>query len=145
MNALALTHPTPANCEDEFGAGAPSLSVFDHVPKGHDVVPLGGLVAIFDSQWREIEEGRYYVVESQAPVSGMGWEAYDQFNEGHAPGEPRVRIKTSRYVIRAVRRPTTGNAWWFVLESGFHDGPIADWAVGHNVVGEVVGIYRLKC
>jgi hypothetical protein len=28
------------------------------------------------------------------------------------------------------------------LASGFRDGPIHNWAIGHNFVGKVAGIYR---
>ena len=142
MNALAVANSTPITVADEFEAGAATLRSFDRVPPPFDVVPLGGMVAVFDPRWSNIVEGRFYVIESQRPVGGMSWETYDQFNRAHGPGEPRVRIATTRRVIRAVRKERTGDDWWFIQENGFADGPIMDWAAGHNIVGEVVGIYR---
>lgn len=142
MNALASIEALPAAPKGDFYTGAPALSSFQSVPSGCDVTPMGGMVAIFDVRWSEIQEGGYYVVESQHPVGGMSWETCDQINRSKAPADPRVRLKTARRVVRATRRETTSGAWWFVQEGGFQDGPIADWAVGYNVVGEVVGIYR---
>lgn len=72
----------------------------------------------------------------------MTWETYDWMNARHGPGEPRVMIKTSRRVVKATRREDTGDAWWFRHESGFSDGPYADWTAGRDFVGEVIGIYR---
>lgn len=140
MNAIALPHAAAA--EDEFSQSVQSLSLLDRVPPGCDVVPLAGMVAVYDTKSHDLREGRYYVIERQRPASGMSWATYDRFNHEHGPGEPRTQLDTSREVVRAVRRPQTGDAWWFVLESGFANGPIKAWAAGHDLVGEVVGIYR---
>lgn len=142
MNALAHPQYALAGQTDEFSADAPTLEAFDRVPAGCDVVPLCGMVAIFHPSWHEVREGSYYVTESQLPAGGMGWETYDQFNAKVGAGEPRVRIKTARSVVRATRRPQADDAWWFVMESGFRDGPVANWAAGYNIIGEVIGIYR---
>ncbi|XAP76978.1 hypothetical protein ABC955_10280 [Citromicrobium bathyomarinum] len=143
MSALAIADRAIASPEDEFAPGAYSLRSFDHVPESFDVVPLRGMVALADPRWYEIAEGRYYVIETQHPPGGMGWETFDDcVRRRGSDGGPRPLLKTSRRVVRAVRRTATGDAWWFIHESGFADGPIKAWAVGHNVVGEVVGIYR---
>lgn len=140
MNALAIPCGAPAPTQNDFATGAAKLRSFDRVPPPFDVVPLGGVVAVYDPRWFDIVEGRYYVVESQNPPGGMGWQAYDDHVRRY--DGPRTLLKTTRRVIRAIRREQTGDAWWFVHERGSADGPIKDWAAGHNVVGEVVGIYR---
>ena len=117
------------------------LRLFNSIPEDHDVVPLKGRVMVFDPNAlhrEEIVDGGLYVVENQHPVGGMSWETYDRFNQ---TSEPRVRIKTSRRVVRTVRRENVPNQWWQVLPSGYHDGPFPDWSVTLNMVGKVVGIY----
>ena len=140
MNALARLAGPVAN---SFTADPLTLRIFGEVPDSCDVVPLRGLVAVYDTDWRFVRDGGLYVVERQTPVGGMSWETYDRFNREHGPREPRCRIKTSREVVQVRRRPGDSDpSWWLVLPSGFHDGPIADWALGHNFVGEVLGLYR---
>ncbi len=140
MNAIALAESALAKTDDEFEAGAAKLRSFDRVPPPFDVVPLNGMVAVFDPRWYDIVEGRFYVVESQHPPGGMSWSTYDDHVRRYEG--PRTLLKTKRRVIRATRRKNTGSAWWFVHENGAGDGPLKDWAAGHNVVGEVVGIFR---
>lgn len=141
MTARTCAELTPL--DDEFRDNAPPLRSFGRVPPSFGTVPLSGMVAIYDPRWFEIAEGRFYVVESQHPPGGMGWQTYDEHTRRYdRDGGHRTLLKTERRVIRAMRRPATGTAWWFIQESGFADGPIHDWAVGHNVIGEVVGMYR---
>lgn len=125
------------------------LRVFTSIPEHHhDVTALLGLVVVYDTDTlcrEDIQEGALYVVEDHRPVGGMSWEIYDRLNREHGPREPRVRIKTSRRVIRAVRCEHDPGLWWQVLPSGHRDGPIYDWAMAHNFVGKVVGIYRPNC
>lgn len=142
MNAIALAASAPDTTECEFEAGAATLRSFDSIPPPFDVVPLGGMVAVYDPRWFDIVEGRFYVVESQHPPGGMGWETYDDHVRRYEG--PRTLLKTTRRVIRAARREHTGDAWWFIHERGSADGPIKDWAAGHNIVGEVVGIYGAR-
>ncbi|MBH1944429.1 hypothetical protein I5L01_09305 [Erythrobacter sp. YJ-T3-07] len=143
MSALAVATSKLAMPNGEFSSGTHALRIFDRVPSGHDVVPLCGMVAVSHPKWLEMVEGGFYVVETQHPPGGMVWQTYDEHVQRYdMDGGPRTLLKTSRRVIRAVRREATGDAWWFIHESGFADGPIKAWAVGHNVVGEVVGIYR---
>ena len=143
MNAFSVETFVLVKMEDEFSSGTHSLRTFEHVPEGFDVVPVGGMVAVSDPRWYEIAEGSFYAIETQHPQGGMGWETYDDcVRRRGGDGGPRPLLKTSRRVVRAVRRAATGDAWWFTHESGFADGPIKAWAGGHNVVGEIVGIYR---
>lgn len=119
------------------------LRSYSAIPNDLEVVSLAGMVAVYSSCWSEITEGNYYVTESQRPPGGMTWQAYDEHVRRYeTEGWPRTHLETKRRVIRATRRKHTGNAWWFIHERGSADGPIKDWAVGHNIVGEVVGIYR---
>lgn len=140
--SLALrSHEIAAGSQFAFEPSA--LHFFSEVPKrGHYVVALCGMVAVYESDWREVVEGGLYVVERQHPPGGMSWETYDRFNRQHGPGEPRCRIITSREVIQARRLEAQPDAWWFVLPGGSYDGPLADWALGYSIVGKVVGIYR---
>lgn len=143
MSALALAQPVAATTGDGFHSDALKLESFARIPPGFDVVPLSGMAAVFNPKWSDIIEGRYYVVESQQPTGGMSWHLYDEHVlRCDRDGSPRTLLKTTRRVVQAIRRENTGTAWWFVHESGFSDGPIKDWAVGHNIVGEVVGIYQ---
>lgn len=137
---LPAVLPPPA---DSFSLS--DLRLFTSIPKyHHDVAALLGLVVVYetDTLYREgVIEGALYVVENQHPVGGMSWETYDEFNRRHGPREPRVRIKTSRRVIRAARRGNGPDNWFQVQPSGYPDGPYYDWAVCQNMVGKVVGIY----
>jgi hypothetical protein len=134
----------PESSAPQFAFG--ELCVFSTVPQHHhDVTTLLGMVLVYETDTlclEGIKEGAYYVVEDQHPVSGMSWELYDRCNREHRPREPRVRIKTSRRIVRAVRRTQEPDLWWLALPSGFHDGPYEDWVVAGNMVGKVVGVYQ---
>lgn len=131
------------------GFGFNDLRVFTSIPEHHhDVTTLLGLVIVYetDALCREgVKEGGLYVVESQQPVGGMTWDIYDRLNRERGPREPRARIKTSRRVIRAVRCDHDPELSWQILPSGYRDGPFHDWAMAHDFVGKVVGIYRPNC
>ena len=149
MTARMITSAAdiPALIDPQWaGFSGSELRVFSSVPEfHHDVAALLGLVFIYETDGlcrKGIEDGALYVVEDQRPVGGVSWETYDQFNRGHGPREPRVRITTSRRVVRAIRRQDHPDHWWQVLPSGFHDGPFPDWSMTHNMVGKIVGLYR---
>jgi hypothetical protein len=140
--SVIATSPEPDNLGFSFG----DLRVFTSIPlHHHDVVALSGFVVVYetDSLGREgVNEGSLYVVEDQRPVGGMSWELYDRLNREYGPRDPRVRVSTSRRVIRAVKRDSDASHWWHVHPSGFHDGPFPDWAAAHTMVGKVVSVYR---
>lgn len=140
--SLLLEKPKP-----QFGFG--DLRVFTSIPdRHHDVTHLLGQVVVYetDGLCREhIQDGCLYVVEDQRPTGGMSWETHDEFNQRHARGQPRVRIHSSRRVIKAARCHHDPDLWWQVLPSGAKDGPIKGWAMAFNFVGKVVGIYRPDC
>jgi hypothetical protein len=145
--AVVAASPLPARSSVQpDGFSFSDLLVFASIPKHHhDVVALLGLAIVYetDTLGREgITEGALYVVEDQHPVGGMNWETFDEFNRQHGPCEPRVRIKTSRRVIRAVRGGSGPHNWWQVQQSGYPDGPYYDWAICQNMVGKVVGVYQ---
>ena len=140
MSALAIA-------DRESGFDFTGLRLVESIPDDrHDVAVLLGEVVAYDldALHREpLQEGALYVVESQHPVGGMSWETYDRFNrEFVARGESRVRIATTRRVIRALRHPRMADHWAHVQPNGFHDGPFPDWAATHNIVGKVVGVFR---
>ncbi|WP_324741603.1 hypothetical protein U8326_00050 [Tsuneonella sp. CC-YZS046] len=144
--ATAHTSTLPALSLTETDFALQKLRVFRSIPvHHHDVVALQGYVVVYETDGlccEEIQDGALYVVENQRPVGGMGWETYDRFNREHEPCEPRVRISTSRRVVRVIRRAGEPKRWWHVLPTGYHDGPYADWGVAHSMVGKVVGIYQ---
>lgn len=123
-----------------------ALRVFSTVPEDHhDVAICLGMVLVYetDTLTRDgIEDGALYVVEDQRPPSGMSWEIYDRLNRSFWPDQPRVRLKTTRRVVRAVKRIGDPEQWWQVQSSGYRDGPFAGIYVAQNMVGKVVGIYR---
>lgn len=122
------------------------LRVFSSIPENHhDVVPLLGMVAVYETDTLRrdgVIDGALYVVEDQRPVGGMSWETSDRLNRELGPGQPRSRIKTRRRVVRAVKCPGDPSSWFHVQPGGYPDGPIVDWAVAHNFVGRVVGVYE---
>ena len=125
------------------------LRVFESIPPlDHDVVVLGGIVAVFDTQLPHIEgivEGAYYVRESQHPVANMSWEQWLRLErddpDSHRRAQPRSPLKVTREVVQAIRWPHADN-WALRLASGGVDGPYHEWAFGTDLIGKVVGIFR---
>lgn len=146
--ALALvSNPVPAPAAGRFTL--PGLQIFDRVPEHCGVAALQGAVVVYDPDIlhrEEVQEGAFYVRESQRPAALMQWETWlrlevqEQFC---SPGsQPRSPLRTAREVIQLVRRPVgEPDRWWHRLASGFLDGPYYDWAFALNLVGKVVGIY----
>lgn len=149
MGALAVVPRLPAPVDQPEGFQLHGLRVFNRIPAHHHgVVVLRGAVVVYetDSLCREpIQEGGFYVVERQNPRAGRSWTAWlkDELCDADGRGGPRSRLSTSREVIQAVRLVRHGHdpKWWYRLPSGFHDGPLQDWAVGLDFIGKVVGLY----
>jgi len=152
MGALQLAQPAreiaPPIADDGFNLH--DLRVFTSIPRyHHDVVVLRGMVVVFetDGRCREgfIQEGSFYVRESQYPVANMSWDSWlDMECERRAKYkglQPRSPLSIRREVVRAVRWPRSDN-WALRLSSGFTDGPYHDWAFGCDLIGKVVGIYH---
>ncbi len=118
MAATTLqTHSARANAE----------RIFTSIPPhNHDVVPLRGLVAVYETNTlfrEETQDGQFYVIERQRP---SGWGS---------------QMQTSREVVQARRCTKRPGEWW-LHHADFRDGPIHDYAVAEKFVGKVVGIYR---
>jgi hypothetical protein len=147
--ALALSTQLPA-APPRSDFDLQDLRLFDRIPEfHHDIVALDGMVVVYDTYilgCEGVQDGSFYVIEHQYPVAGMRWESWLQFewDDEHRKrrAQPRSPLKTSREVIRAVRCPSGEDRWWFKLASGFSDGPIHGWSVGHNFVGKVVGLFH---
>jgi hypothetical protein len=122
------------------------LQIFSEIPAfHHDVVALSGMVAVYDYEClgREgIEEGGFYVRESQHTPAAMSWDRWltAELQDRTPRCQPRSPLKVRREVVRAFRCPQTGN-WALQLASGFIDGPYHDWSFGTDLIGKVVGIY----
>lgn len=144
--ALTVASMLPAPPRPEATFTFPELQVFTRIPpKHHGVASVGGMVVVFDthSLGREpIIEGAFYVAESQHPPAGMSWEQFLQHESARPASEPRGQLVTRRRVVRTLRCASGQDRWWLVQPSGFSDGPICGWALGHNFVGKVVGIYQ---
>lgn len=69
MNALAHPQTAIVPVGAGFEGDSPELATFDHVPRGCDVVPLGGMVAIFDRRWQDIGEGRFSWSKARARLA----------------------------------------------------------------------------
>lgn len=142
-----IEHPAPAPLPEFHPA---SLKVFRSIPAyHHGIVALRGAVIVYetDTLYREgVQDGSFYVVESQYPPANMAWESWlwaeCEDEHKHRRAQPRSPLKTSREVVQAIRCPGGEDRWWYRLPSGFTDGPIQGWSIGHNFVGKVAGIYR---
>lgn len=146
---LALREPSPVTALFSPQEEATRLKIFREIPRyHHEVAVLLGMVVVYetDSLFRDsVQDGGLYVTESQYPVAGMRWESWLRYEvedeDRHRRAQPRSPLKTSRTVVKAVRCPSGKDLWWLRLPSGFSDGPIHGWSIGHNFVGKVVGIY----
>jgi hypothetical protein len=144
MNALALIESAAPALLPEFQPHR--LPVFASIPAyHHDVAVLHGMVVVYDTDTlakEGVQEGSFYVKETQYPVAGMRWESWlrleceDQHRDRRA--QPRSPLKTRREVVQAVR---LRGSWFLRLASGFNDGPVEEWSLGHDFVGKVVGVY----
>lgn len=148
MTATSLVpadQPIPDLQLDDEAFSFDDMRVFTSIPEHHhDVVALGGIVAVYetDTLCREpIRDGAFYVVESQYPVGGMSWQSWLDLETAHGSprAQPHTPLKTRRRVIKAVWRK---DRWWHALPSGFHDGPFDEWAVAFSFVGKVAGVYQ---
>ncbi|WP_126174355.1 hypothetical protein [Altericroceibacterium xinjiangense] len=147
MNATALASaaslPVLIAAKEDFSFNG--MRIFTSIPDYHyDVAALRGMVIVYDRECLSrdpIKEGNFYVVESQYPVGGMSWEMWLELERGDrtSRAQPSSPLRTRREVVEAVRRD---GRWWHRLPSGFHDGPFQEWAVAHQMVGKVVGLYR---
>lgn len=142
----ALTLAVPES--EAFAESAQDLAIFNFVPSGCDVVPLGGMVAIFDRDTlcrEEITEGAYYVRERQRPRAGILWSNWLALEARDATPRfgPASPLQIEREVVRAVRW-RRGDQWALQSAEGYTDGPFHDWAFGHDVIGKVIGLYQPK-
>lgn len=141
-----IEHPAPAP-HPEFHPG--NLKVFRSIPAyHHGIVALRGAVIVYetDTLFREgIQDGSFYVVESQYPAANMPWESWlraeCEDEQRHGRAQPRSPLITRREVVQAIRCSSGEDRWWHRLPSGFTDGPVQGWSIGHSFVGKVVGIY----
>lgn len=132
---------------DSAGFTFDDLRIFTSVPAGHDVTPLAGMVAVYDTDalYRaEIVEGALYVVERQYPVSGMNFGLWlrRELEDNSPRSQPVSPLRTSREVVQMVRGPKDTSHWYRRLPSGFHDGPFPEWSAGQGMVGKVVGLFQ---
>jgi hypothetical protein len=142
---------------------APTLRIFDFVPRFHDVVavdagtdtPLlrGGDVAVFDEGRLDptnLEEG-IYCIEYQSPRSGM---PRDMFARLFVTPEG-ARLKIERRIVQVKRHRTLADHFMvtplgtaigrsiggiptFVCSDGPYDG----FQLTDRLLGRVVGVYR---
>lgn len=109
--ALARATQVPAPTPEAFALHG--MRVFTEIPEHHHgIVALRGAVAIYetDTLYREeLQDGGFYVVESQHTPSRMQWrtwlrmELQDEHVERRA--QPRSSLRTTREVVQVVRRP----------------------------------------
>lgn len=140
--ALSLAAPET----EAFAENAQDLAAYNFVPCGCDVVPLGGLVAIFDRDTlrrEEITEGAYYVRERQRPRASMPWSNWLALETQDATPRsgPASPLQIEREVVRAIRW-RCGDQWALQSAEGYTDGPFYDWAFGHDFIGKVIGLYQ---
>lgn len=130
----------------EHGFDFSNLRRFDQIPPHDtfDVVPMRGLVVVFDRKALDIEgiqPGQLYVRESQRPCGAMAWRDWLETEARHGDfAGPASLLRTRRGVVQAIPHPRHGGPS-FRLDSGFVDGPYKEWCYGHNLVGKVVGVY----
>lgn len=146
-NAISIIQGAAVTPSPEFHPA--NLKVFRSIPsRHHDIVVLRGAVIVYetDTLCREgVQDGAFYVLESQHPAANMQWESWlrreCEDGDKHRRAQPKSPLTTRRKVIQALRCPSGEDRWWHRLPSGFTDGPIHGWSIGHNFVGKVVGIY----
>ena len=153
MNALVATESErtpstrwPSSTVDQNGFDFSDLQVFDTIPRyNHDVVPMHGLVIVFDKlafRYEGFIEGKLYVRENQRPAANLRYDSWlDLEREYGQPAGPSSPLVTHREVVRYVTHAPTGLPA-LRMDSRFVDGPYQEWAFGRNLVGKVVGIYR---
>lgn len=136
--------PSTADAGSNFDFS--DLRIFADIPRhNHDVVPMHGLVIVFDRLAIHHEgfvEGRLYVRESQRPTSNMSFASWVDIERQYGnPAGPSSPLVTRREVVQFIKHPRHGGPS-LRLARGFVDGPYKEHTFGRDLIGKVVGVYR---